>query len=43
MVECQGHPDNLERIAPQRNASAGISMVVLTPKIGNNRKLLFGA
>jgi hypothetical protein len=37
MAGCQGHSANLGWIAPQRNASARISMVVLHAKIGNKR------
>jgi hypothetical protein len=31
-----GHPDILKRVARQRNAQDGISVVVLARKIGNN-------
>jgi hypothetical protein len=37
MERCHGHCSNLGRIALQRNASSGISMVVLPAKIGNKR------
>jgi hypothetical protein len=39
MARCQGHCPNLGWIAPQRNASRCISMVVLGAKIGNKRVL----
>jgi hypothetical protein len=38
MAGYQGHPAILERIALQRNARPGISMVVLGQKIGNKRQ-----
>jgi hypothetical protein len=37
MERCHRHLANLGRIALQRNASSGISMVVLPAKIGNKR------
>jgi hypothetical protein len=43
MAECQGHVRNLGRIAPQRNASGCISVVVLKRKIGNNSKIVIKA
>jgi hypothetical protein len=39
MERRHGHSSNLGRIALQRNASSGISMVVLPAKIGNKRPM----
>jgi hypothetical protein len=39
MAKTQGHRANLGWIAPQRNASTHISMVVLPREIGNKRAL----